>query len=85
MSFTAFIEIEVQNHIILHGFDKHNKEIVEHVKVDNPSKKLISIDRIQSVGPRYILTTYGFDRLIYWEYLGSYEELKSKILEAQGK
>lgn len=85
MASVAFIEIEVQNHIVLHGFDKHNKEITEHVKVDNPSKKLISIDRIQSVGPRYILTTYGFDRLIYWEYLGSYEELKAKILEAQSR
>lgn len=74
-----FIEIVVQNHMILHGFDDNNKEIIEEVVVDRPMRKLIRVDRIQSISEKYILTTYGFGRLVYWEYEGSYEELKVKL------
>lgn len=74
-----FVEIEVQNHIILHGFDQDNREIIEEVEVAKPMKKLIRIDRIQSVGEKYILTSYGFDRLVYWEYKGSYDSMKQLL------
>lgn len=75
----AFIEITVQNHLILHGFDEANKEIIEEVIVDKPAKKLIAIDRIRSVSEKYILTSYGYGRLIYWEYQGSYKKLKEQL------
>jgi hypothetical protein len=77
---SGFIEIMVQNHLVSHGFDNNNKEIIEEVEVDFPTKKLISLDRIQSISEKYILTTYSFDRLVYWEYEGSYEELKEKLI-----
>ena len=76
MSEPKFIEITVQNHLVSHGFDEQNKEIVEEVIVEHPSKKLIRVDRIQSVSEKYILTSYGYGRLVYWEYEGSYEEMK---------
>ena len=79
MSTPRFVEVVVQNHMILHGFDQDNKEIIEEVVVENPMKKLIQVDRIQSVSEKYILTSYGFDRLVYWEYEGSYEEMKELL------
>jgi len=80
MNNDRFIELTVQNHMIVHGFDEENKEIIEEVKVEKPVRKLISISRIQSVTEKYILTSYGFDRLIYWEYLESYEEVRHKLM-----
>ncbi|SRR5690554_897036 len=80
MSTPKFIEIVVQNHLILHGFDQDNKEIIEEVEVKSPMKKLIRVDRIQSVSEKYILTSYGFDRLVYWEYEGSYTEMKELVM-----
>jgi bisphosphoglycerate-independent phosphoglycerate mutase (AlkP superfamily) len=76
-----FIEVTVKDHMILHGFNQYNKEILEEVKVENVTKKLIAVERIQSIGERYILTSYGFDRLIYWEYEEDYEDLKQKLLK----
>ena len=81
LSEPKFIEITVQNHLVSHGFDEQNKEIVEEVIVEKPSKKLIRVDRIQSVSEKYILTSYGYGRLVYWEYEGSYEEMKALLEE----
>lgn len=75
----AYIEIIMGNHQILHGFDADNKEIIEEVTVEKPAKKLVAIDRILSVSEKFILTTYAFGRLVYWEYEGSYEDIKEKI------
>jgi hypothetical protein len=75
-----FIEITVQNHQILHGFDQNNMEIIEDEVVESPLKKLIAIERIQSISQKYILISYAFERLIYWEYKGEYEELKRRLL-----
>ena len=80
-----FIEIEVQNHLILHGFDDDNQEIIEEVIQEKPMKKLIRVDRIQSISEKYILTTYGFDRLVYWEYEGTYDSMKDKLMAANDK
>ena len=74
-----YIEIIVGNHQILHGFDSENKEIIEHVTVEKPTKKLVAIDRILSVSEKFILTTYGFGRLVYWEYEGTYEDMKKRL------
>ncbi|SEL42379.1 hypothetical protein SAMN04487910_2413 [Aquimarina amphilecti] len=72
-----FIELTLQNHTIVHGFDARNQEIVEEVIVKSPSKKLVSVDRILSISEKYILIQYAFDRIIYWEYLEDYENLKT--------
>ncbi|MDF1655583.1 MAG: hypothetical protein P1U34_10775 [Coxiellaceae bacterium] len=75
----SFIEITVKNHQILHGFDAENKEIIEEVEVDVATKKLININRVLSVSPKFILTSYACDRIIYWEYLEDYEQIKKMI------
>ena len=79
MAKKEFIEVTVKNQQILHGFDENNKEIIEHVEVEPASKKLIAIDRIQSISENFILTSYGYGSLIYWEYEGDYEELKRRL------
>ena len=79
MNTPTFIEITVQNHLVSHGFDENNQEIIETVEVERPMKKLLRVDRIQSVSEKYILTSYGYGRLVYWEYEGSYEELKALL------
>ncbi len=79
MNEPKFIEIIVQNHLVSHGFDENNEEVVEEVVVENPRKKLLRVDRILSVSEKYILTSYGYDRLVYWEYEGSYEQMRQLL------
>lgn len=74
-----FIELTLGNHIIVHGYDKDNKEIVEEVKTENFSKKMVAISRIKSVSAKFILTDYTDGRWIYWEYKESFKSIK-KIL-----
>ncbi|WP_405207530.1 hypothetical protein [Aquimarina sp. LLG6339-5] len=74
-----FIELTLQSHTIVHGFDARNQEIIEKVVVESPSKKLVSVDRILSISEKYILIKYAFDRIIYWEYLEDYENLKTML------
>ena len=85
MSDPKFIEIVVQNHLVSHGFDEENKEILEEVIVEKPSKKLIRVDRIQSISEKYILTSYGYNRLVYWEYEGSYDTMKKLLNQDDSK
>lgn len=74
-----FIELTLQSHIIVHGFDARNKEITEEVTVDTPSKKVIAIDRVLSLSENYILIQYVYDRIIYWEYVEEYEDVKQLL------
>ncbi|MBW1295898.1 hypothetical protein [Aquimarina litoralis] len=71
-----FIELTLQSHIIVHGFDARNQEITEEVTVASPSKKLVAVDRILSISEKYILIKYAFDRVIYWEYHDNYDTIK---------
>ncbi|MGL4632515.1 MAG: hypothetical protein ACRCVT_15035 [Leadbetterella sp.] len=75
----GFIEVTVGNYIIMHGFDANNKEMEEYVKDQKPKKKLIAIDRIQSLSEKYICTSYTQNRLIFWEYTDGYEVVKRKL------
>lgn len=75
----GYIELVLGSHQILHGFDAENKEITEEVTVEKPSRKLVAIDRILSVSEKFILISYAFGRLVYWEYEESYEEVKKKL------
>ena len=74
-----FIELTVKNHVILHGFDNQNQEILEEVEVDSAAKKLIAIHRILSVSEKYVLVAYAYDRIIYWEYEESYNKVKKHL------
>ncbi len=74
-----FIELTLKDHQILHGFNARNQEIIEEVKVEKASVKLVAIDRILSVSEKYILIQYAYDRIIYWEYEESYEYVKGAL------
>ncbi len=74
-----FIELTLKDHNILHGFDSQNHEIIEEVKVNAASKKLVALDRILSLSDKFILIKYAYDRIVYWEYLEEYEEVKMKL------
>tara|TARA_R110002049_G_scaffold304456_1_gene499659 strand:- start:2642 stop:2884 length:243 start_codon:yes stop_codon:yes gene_type:complete len=75
-----YIEISLGSHMISHGYDNNNKEIVEHITVSSFSEKIIAIDRIKSLSEKYILTDYLDGRWIYWEYKESYETVKQILL-----
>ena len=74
-----FIELTLGSHMISHGYDTNNKEILENVTVNGFSKKIVAVSRIKSVSEKYILTDYLDGRWIYWEYEEAFEDLK-KIL-----
>lgn len=76
---TKFIELKLGSHQIVHGFDADNQEIIEEIKVEGFTKKLVNIDRVKSISEQFVLTDYAHGRWIYWEYEGGFEELK-KIL-----
>lgn len=75
-----FIELTLGSHIVVHGYDDQNKEVVENVTVDTFSKKIININRIQSVSEKYILTDYSDGRWIYWEYKEDYKFIKTELI-----
>ncbi|MCK8522917.1 hypothetical protein M0D21_15170 [Aquimarina sp. D1M17] len=74
-----FIELTLKSHIIVHGFDARNTEIEEEVQVEKAAKKLVAVERILSVSEKYILIQYAYDRVIYWEYEESYDEVKALL------
>ena len=75
-----FIEIEVKLGIIVHGYNNENKEIEEVFNETNFMKKIVSIKRIQSITEKYILVKSSHDRVMYWEYKETMEELKQRLL-----
>ncbi|MBM1108143.1 hypothetical protein JQC67_18470 [Aurantibacter crassamenti] len=73
-----FIELRLGSHMISHGYDAKNKEILEEVA--SPfSRKLVAVSRIKSVSEKYILTDYLDGRWVYWEYEGDFKILKKKL------
>ena len=77
-----FIEMEVRTALIVHGFDESNREIVEAVKEPDYMRKLVAIERIQSVSDQYVLVTGSHGRIMYWEYRGTMEKLRGRLAEA---
>lgn len=78
---TKFIELNLRNHIISHGYDENNKEITEEVIAEVFSPKTIAVSRIKSLSDTYILTDYAEGRWIYWEYEESYESVKNQLIK----
>ena len=75
-----FIELTLGSHMISHGYDDKNKEILEHVVSDVFSKKVVAVSRIKSVSENYVLTDYLDGRWIYWEYEEDYEFIKQLLV-----
>ena len=77
-----YISVRVRNGLVCHGYDTDNQEILEEVKDERFVEKLVLIDRIQSIGEKYLLVTGSHGRMLYWEYDGGFESLKSRLHKA---
>lgn len=75
-----FIELKLGNHLVVHGFDAENKEVVEEVNVEGFSRKLVAVSRVKSVSEKYILIDYLMGRWVYWEYEGDFESIKKMLI-----
>jgi len=75
----AFLRLKLGNFIIVHGFDENNETVDEVHTAEQFTEKLVSIDRIQSVTEKYILTTSSHNRVIYWEYEGTLQDIADKL------
>lgn len=80
-----FVEIEVKLGIIVHGYNSENKEVEEIFDETDFVKKIVAIDRIQSISEKYILVKSSHNRIMYWEYKGTMEELKQRLLKIDVK
>jgi hypothetical protein len=77
-----YISVRVRNGLVMHGYDADNQEILEEAKDERFIEKVILVDRIQSIGEKYILVTGSHGRMLYWEYEGGFEALKSRLHKA---
>lgn len=75
-----YIELSVKVHSIIHGYDGKNQLIIESIKEEKFSNKVIAVRRIDSVSQEYLLVQLSHGRLAYWEYDESFEVVKSKLL-----
>jgi hypothetical protein len=75
----SFIELSVRTAKVVHGYDAENHEITEEIHEPDFMRKLIRVDRIQSVSDQYILVTSAFNRVMFWEYEGTFEELRTRL------
>lgn len=74
-----YIELMLKDHTIVHGYDDANLELTEHVEVESASRKLVAVDRILSVTDNTILISSPFDRVVYWEYTDSYDDVRAQL------
>ena len=74
-----YLEIEVKTAFIVHGYDENNHEIVENVNDPEFMKKMVSIERIQSISEQYLLVTSSHGRVMYWEYKESMVQLAERL------
>jgi len=77
-----FIELEVKTGFIVHGFDANNQEIIEQGTDEPFVKKLIAIQRIQSISEEYILVSSSHSSVMYWQYNCSMQQLKDRLAKA---
>ena len=77
-----FLELEVRTALVVHGYDKNNREIAEKLNETEFMTKLVAIERIQSVSEQFVLITGSHGRVMYWEYRGTMEELRGRLAEA---
>lgn len=78
----SFIRLKVRTAFIVHGYDAHNREVVEQVNETEFVEKLLRIERIQSVSEKYLLVTCNHGRVGYWEYEGGLVALKARLQAA---
>ena len=63
----------------MRGYDDDNNAVVENHAEQEFTKKLISVERIQSITEEYILVTSSHDRDMHWEYDCTMQELAIRL------
>ena len=66
----------------MRGYDDDNNAVVENHAEQEFTKKLISVERIQSITEEYILVTSSHDRDMYWEYDCTMQELAIRLTKS---
>ncbi|WP_395373999.1 hypothetical protein [Marinicella sp. W31] len=74
-----YIELSVRTAMIVHGFNDDNWEVTEKVQEETYVKKMIAVDRIQSVSAEFLLVSGSHDRMMYWEYQEDYDEVRTRL------
>jgi len=74
-----YLEMHVRTATIVHGYNDDNWEITEDLKEEVFVKKMVAIDRIQSISEQYILVSSSHGRVMYWEYQEDYDELRARL------
>ena len=77
-----FISVRVRTSIVLHGYAENNREIIEEPEDDVFVEKQLAVERIQSISEKYILVSSSHGRVMYWEYEGGFEALKTRLQKA---
>ncbi len=77
----SFIKVHTKNYLVMHGYDHHNREVLEKIEVEQASEKLIAVHRIQSITEKFIFTTATHGRFIYWEYEDDHQVLVQTLKE----
>lgn len=78
----AFVEVSVRTAMVVHGYDENNLAIVERVDEPEFMRKLVAVERIQSMSDDYLLVTASHGRVMYWEYQGEFGDIKSALARA---
>ena len=78
----SFVEVNVSNMLVWHGYDDKNVELIEEVTSQPVAKKIIAVSRIQSLTEKYMLVSSGFGRFMYWEYDDGYNVIKERLRAA---
>lgn len=66
----------------MHGYTTDNQEIIQEIRDEPFIEKLIAVERIQSATDKYLLVTSSHGRMLYWEYEGGLDQLKSRLAAA---
>ena len=74
-----YLELHVRTAATVHGYNEDNWEITEEHQEETYVKKLIAIDRIQSISEDFVLVTSSHGRVMYWEYEENYDEIRARL------
>ncbi|WP_075187020.1 hypothetical protein [Teredinibacter haidensis] len=77
-----YIELDVRNALIVHGYDEDNRPLEEEIREEQYIRKLVAIERIRSISEQYILVSSSHGREMYWEYVGNLSDIKTKLAES---
>ncbi len=77
-----FLSLRVRTAFTVHGYNPDGTEIVESAEEQPFAEKLVAIERILSISEKYLLVSGIQGRVMYWEYEGGLEPLRTLLLQA---